>query len=95
MTKLIRRLQAALGSHDLVQIIRTQPSWDRREGYVAAVGRMWLLIASLNSLLLREVNTQTEWSGSSKWAFGQLSRVDAGGGYESALAEIAGTPQPN
>lgn len=45
-------------------------------------------------VLLHEVSTQAKWRRHRKFAFKSISRVDAGGGYEAALAEVAG-PKPS
>jgi hypothetical protein len=181
--QILRRLERALAANDLVRVTRRGLRWDRRDGYVVAVGGKWLLLAAIDdrvrpdgvsavrvddiksvmvaknqdrfvrqhlelhqawppdwatvapldktrdlieslgstypliavfiededpdlcfigrpervtarSVHLREVTPQAEWRRGSKWTFGRISRLDAGGGYEEALAEVAGAPPP-
>lgn len=52
-----------------------------------------------DAFFLREVTPNAEWRGPhhrdwSRWCFRELTRIDVGGGYESALAKVAGEPHP-
>lgn len=45
------------------------------------------------SVWLQEINPQAVWNDTlSRWRYGEITRLDFGGRYESALIEVAGPP---
>jgi hypothetical protein len=68
---------------------------EREDSNVAFIGRPQTY--SEKTLYMREVTPNAEWRGArrrdwSRWSFGELTRIDAGGGYEAALFRVAGEP---
>jgi hypothetical protein len=81
-----RHLIESLGStHPIVAVFI-----EDEDPNVCFIGRPERITA--RAVHLREVTPQAEWRRGSKWTFGRITRLDAGGGYEEALAEVAGPP---
>lgn len=70
------RLDAARDAVELVELRRNIKRAERLNGYVAGIGKKWVLMAYLN---FEEVKAD-------------LTRVEFGGPYEAALYAVAGDP---
>ena len=65
---------------------------DRSDPGVCVIGRVAHL--GEESFILRQVSPAGRWDDSGGYRYDDVTRIDFGGGYEQALAYVAGEPAP-